>query len=216
MTDNSIKLKTEANITTNSNNSDMMSSLSLTSHFHKSMYTVSQTWLSWTQSDCETLNFHTCAIHDKVGQTNYKGILVGPKYEASTNQDGSHILQCAQVYTFIFQSQNNFNKGDSTFQQPEHTGETTGHYIIFTQLKLLTIKIIPGIIEDASFVSTRANEFCGGGYQWWNIDTGMYIHAHKCDESKHLPAFCDHCVIRMQLMIIIIVKALSCPCELLW
>ena len=85
MTDNSIKLKTEANITANSNNSDMMSSLSLTSHFHKSMYTVSQTWLSWTQSDCETLNFHTCAIHDNVGQTNYRGILVGPKYEASTN-----------------------------------------------------------------------------------------------------------------------------------
>ena len=86
MTDNSIKLKTEANITTNSNNSDMMSSQSLTSHFHKSMYTVSQTWLSWTQSDCETLNFHTCAIHDNVGQTNYRGILVGPKYEASTNR----------------------------------------------------------------------------------------------------------------------------------
>ena len=64
----------------------MMSSLSLTSHFHKSMYAVSQTWLSWTQSDCETLNFHTCAIHDNVGQTNYRGILFGPKYEASTNR----------------------------------------------------------------------------------------------------------------------------------
>ena len=49
---------------------------------------------------------------------------------------------------------------------------------------VVTIKIIPGNIEDTSFVSARANEFCGGGYQWSNLDTGMYIHAHESEEPN--------------------------------
>ena len=39
----------------------------------------------------------------------------------------------------------------------------------------ITIKVMPGIIEDSSFISAEAAEFCAGGYQWSVLETGMYV-----------------------------------------
>ena len=50
---------------------------------------------------------------------------------------------------------------------------------------------MPLLLELMSFVVAAING--------QNLDTGMYIHAHKYDGSKHLPAFCDHRVIRMYM-----------------
>ena len=39
----------------------------------------------------------------------------------------------------------------------------------------ITIRVMPGIIEDTNFVSAEAAEFWLGGFQWSVLETGMYV-----------------------------------------